>query len=111
MCDGSSSTVATTMTSSGSVAPPAIVVNVQALPVHYIRDARPTVRRAKQQRVGLELSYSSETQFETCENEFWEQAQAEGQEGTTVVLQVSAACCLCARERERERERESQLKF
>ena len=103
MCDGSSSTVATTMTSSGSVAPPAIVVNVQALPVHYIRDARPTVRRAKQQRVGLELSYSSETQFETCENEFWEQAQAEGQEGTTVVLQVSACSCfVCERKRKRE---------
>jgi hypothetical protein len=66
---------------SDSVAP-SIQIAVRAVPVHFLQDERATVRRPKVEGVGLELIYSYNRQEgETCELEFWEQAQANGNQG------------------------------
>ena len=90
-CGGGSATTAAVAT---APVEPAVVITVQALPVYFHRDARATVRRPKVERLGLELGYSYETQSETCELEYWEQAQVDGdQAGPKVTLQV----CTCVR--------------
>ena len=67
-----------------------IQIAVNAVPVHFLQDERPTVRRPKAEGVGLELIYSYDRQDgETCELEFWDQARASGnQDGPSVSLSL-----------------------
>ena len=59
--------------------PSVVDIFVNAIPVHFVRDARPTVSRPGKAKLGFELSYSHSNQpGATCEAEFWVQAQASG---------------------------------
>ena len=73
--------------------PPSVEIFVNAVPVHFIRQARPTVARPLREKLGFELSYSHVNRAgATCEAEFWAQAQASGeQSGPRVTLQMEVS--------------------
>ena len=72
---------------------PAIAIEIEAVPVHYLKDERRTVRRAKVERVGLELSYvAHRTAGETCEFDYWDTVEGANEDvGLQVQFSMSLA--------------------